>query len=151
MAERIDSLYAIPFSRRNYALYILPGCSRVVYFLSQLYGYRRNENSFTRKPFSEERLDIFTVNHDAFLFMKSLHCTEILPFVAKEFWRRFYHYGRRAIKNGFLLPSREAGLLSFCKDIMAYYPPRHPGIYLLAKLFLSSYTRRYSRYLMKKL
>ena len=131
--------------------HVLPGCSRVVYFPRPLYGYRRHESSFTLRPFSEGRLDIFTVNHDAFRLMASLGYTEVLPFVAKEFWRRFHHYGRRAVKSGCLTPRREAELLGFCRDIMDSCPPRHPVIHVLARLFLSPHGRRYFYRLAEKL
>ena len=122
--------------------HILPACTSVVCIPYKLYSYRRHDAAFTCKPFSEKRLDIFTVNYDAFLFLSEAGFTEVLPYVAKEFWRRFYHYGRRAVKKKCLSLKKEQELLVFCRSLFdAHYPPKHPLIYCLARLFLSRHGR----------
>lgn len=120
----------------------LPFCHSVVLIPEKLYAYRLRGNSFMRKSFSESRLDIFTVNHDAFMFLREQGFQECLFFVAKEFWRRFHHYGRRAVKNRCLTPAREQQLLGYCRDIWnAGYSPKHPLIHLCVRLFLFPYSR----------
>lgn len=47
--------------------HVLLFCSTVVLITESLYGYRLRQNSFMRTTFSKSRLDIFTVNHDAFM------------------------------------------------------------------------------------
>ena len=116
--------------------------STVVLITESLYGYRLRQNSFMRTTFSKSRLDIFTVNHDAFMFFKEQGLLEVLPFVSKEFWRRFHHYGRRAVKQHCLTPAWERQLLSYCHDLLnAHFPPKHPLIHIFVRLFVSPHGR----------
>ena len=129
--------------------HILLECEKIIQIPQSLYYYRVHQISFSKKIFSEQNLDILDVTHDAFIFFAEKNCTEILPFVAKEFWRRFYKYVRRAIKNNCFPQVKEQQIRVFCQDLLsAGYPPQNPFIYVMAKMFTSCPR---SLYLFKKL
>ncbi|WP_446424464.1 hypothetical protein [Mailhella sp.] len=92
--------------------------------------------------YSEKRLDIFTVTFDAFQHFSSRGFQELLPHVARQFWRRFYKYSRKAVKANCLTPLRERELLTACLTIKkAGFSPRKPLTALLAALFMNDRTR----------
>jgi len=130
---------------------VAPLCQKVIHLQQGLYYYRTRANSIVTQPFFEGRIDSLKVTHDIFFTYAGFGYTELLPMTAKRFWNRFYRFGRRAVKAGWLTPRREVEIRGFCHDIIqSGYPPTHPIIWCMARLFMSERGRPLFYWLAKK-